>query len=449
MTSQTIQLPPLNDFNAWACFWYYDIGVNVIPTDAEKKKPKVTWKSLQKESLSEGLLNEWISQGLFKDGIGVITGNICRGKHIGKYLTAVDLDNKLAIVEFSNYGSTTICWQDITFAETRDTNKLHIYFITYEQIPDKAPDVTPEIIFKKKNNLAPSIEVKGSCKKLIYPTPNRGYHPLSPIEIIDFSKSHSDLINHISEICNKYGLTYIKKITDEQYAQYNILNDVTLTDDEIQKIVNLWIPYYRSGNRHVISEGTAGLYAKNGLTINTANKLSLELSRITYDDETRLVDVETTYNRLLENKSIQSIGLLEPIIGDGLPLILSKFHDILRPYNKEEDVVHNGSNISASSISMIAEPNHDKAQISDNPFIQLIARFIHERNKIRLEPKILLKEIILFATNQGLDYLKVIPQNSSWLGRTLTSNSDMLIKSGILLNMVRSNGRRYIILKTH
>ena len=35
MTSQTIQLPRLNDFNAWACFWYYDIGVNVIPTDAE------------------------------------------------------------------------------------------------------------------------------------------------------------------------------------------------------------------------------------------------------------------------------------------------------------------------------------------------------------------------------------------------------------------------------
>jgi hypothetical protein len=144
--TQTIQLPPLNDFNAWACFWYYDIGVNVIPTDAEKKKPKVTWKALQKESLSEGLLNEWISQGLFNDGIGVITGNICRGKHIGKYLTAVDLDNKLAIVEFSNYGGTTISWQDITFAETRDTSKLHIYFITYEQIPDKAPDVTPEII---------------------------------------------------------------------------------------------------------------------------------------------------------------------------------------------------------------------------------------------------------------------------------------------------------------
>jgi len=243
-------------------------------------------------------------------------------------------------------------------------------------------------------------------------------------------------------------LRYIKDILAyDQYAQYDILNDISLTDSEIQKVANLWVPYYKSGNRHDISVGTIGLYAKNGLTVNTAKKLSLELSRITYDDETRLVDVETTYNRLLENKSIQSIALLESIIGDGLPLILSKFHDILRPYNKEEDVVHNGSNISASSISMIAEPNHDKAQISDNPFIQLIARFIHERNKIRLEPKILLKEIILFATNQGLDYLKIIPQNSSWLGRTLTSNSDMLIKSGILLNIVRSNGRRYIILK--
>ena len=28
------QLPPLDNYNAWADFWYYVIGVNVIPAIA-------------------------------------------------------------------------------------------------------------------------------------------------------------------------------------------------------------------------------------------------------------------------------------------------------------------------------------------------------------------------------------------------------------------------------
>ena len=110
MTSQTIQFPPLNDFNKWAYFWYHDVGMNVIPTDAKKKLPVVKWSKFQNESIPEELFIQWINQGIFRNGIGVITGKIWRGKHVGKYLTAVDLDNRLAIDEFSNYGGTKVCW---------------------------------------------------------------------------------------------------------------------------------------------------------------------------------------------------------------------------------------------------------------------------------------------------------------------------------------------------
>ena len=48
-------------------------------------------------------------------------------------------------------------WQDITLTEARDgKDKLHLYFITYEQIPDKQVDNAPEMIDKKDANLAPS-----------------------------------------------------------------------------------------------------------------------------------------------------------------------------------------------------------------------------------------------------------------------------------------------------
>ena len=138
MTSQIIQFPPLDEFNQWVNFWYYNVGMNVIPTNAEKKLPIVKWSQYQNESIAEELLTQWIHEERFKNGIGVITGKIWRGRHADKYLTAVDLDNKLAIDEFSNCGGTKVRWQDITFTETRDgKDKLHLYFITYVQIPDK------------------------------------------------------------------------------------------------------------------------------------------------------------------------------------------------------------------------------------------------------------------------------------------------------------------------
>ena len=81
-------------------------------------------------------------------------------------------------------------------------------------------------------------------------------------------------------------------------------------------------------------------------------------------------------------------------------------------------------------------------------FIQLIIGFIHEqRYEIRLEPKVLLKELKSFAISKSLDYHKSLPQDPSWLIRRLRSHRDILKEAGLILDMHRSNGRRYIILK--
>jgi hypothetical protein len=64
-------------------------------------------------------------QGLFKEGLGTITGRIWRGKNAGKHLTCIDKDNELAIREFS----TGFHWEDITIVEGRKeiSNKSHTY----------------------------------------------------------------------------------------------------------------------------------------------------------------------------------------------------------------------------------------------------------------------------------------------------------------------------------
>src|SRR5215831_7787794 len=81
---------------------------------------------------------------------------------------------------------------------------------------------------------------------------------------------------------------------------------------------------------------------------------------------------------------------------------------------------------------------------NSNSFIQLIIGFIHEqRYEIRLEPKILLKELKLFAISHSLDYHKSLPQDPSWLVRRLRSYRDILKEASLILDMHRSNGRRY------
>jgi hypothetical protein len=35
------RLPPLGDYNGWADFWRYKIGINVIPAKTRDKKPLI------------------------------------------------------------------------------------------------------------------------------------------------------------------------------------------------------------------------------------------------------------------------------------------------------------------------------------------------------------------------------------------------------------------------
>ena len=68
----------LTSTNDWAKFWYYDIGVNVIPANTREKKPMFGWKQLQNNPLSEEGFQRWIDQDAFKDGLSIIPGKVWR-----------------------------------------------------------------------------------------------------------------------------------------------------------------------------------------------------------------------------------------------------------------------------------------------------------------------------------------------------------------------------------
>ena len=98
----------LYTINRWADFWRDDIGVNVIPAVSINKKPLVEWKedprgNWQVEAIPQEIHDEWKNKEMFKSGMAIICGKIFRGAYKGKYLCAIDCDNRLAIDEITKF----------------------------------------------------------------------------------------------------------------------------------------------------------------------------------------------------------------------------------------------------------------------------------------------------------------------------------------------------------
>ena len=95
----------INSINYWTDFWYYQIGVNIIPADTKNKKTYENWSQLQDKSIPEELHEKRKKNGEYNKGIAIVTGPIWRGKNKGKYLNGIDCDNKKAIEEIFTNGS--------------------------------------------------------------------------------------------------------------------------------------------------------------------------------------------------------------------------------------------------------------------------------------------------------------------------------------------------------
>jgi hypothetical protein len=152
-------------FNKAADFWYYEIGVNVIPINSQEKVTYVKWSEFQGNSISEEQYLRWKAEGAFNQGMAIIAGKIWRGKYKGKYLVCIDIDNKKGVEEFlSHFGEidTIEKLSSKTIVEWHKDNptKVHIYFIVEKPLTKKSG-----ITVRDKDKLMvedeiPAIEVK-------------------------------------------------------------------------------------------------------------------------------------------------------------------------------------------------------------------------------------------------------------------------------------------------
>src|SRR5687768_13858119 len=106
----TPTMPPLTNYNAWADYWRYDRGLNVIPAKTKIKKTYIEWKQsgYQDNPISEEQHNEWKLTNAFAEGMAVITGKVWRGEHMDEYFNCIDCDNRKAVEEFCTRNDQTI-----------------------------------------------------------------------------------------------------------------------------------------------------------------------------------------------------------------------------------------------------------------------------------------------------------------------------------------------------
>lgn len=285
---------PTTDYNAGAKFWYYSIGVNVIPAKTRIKKTFIFWKEngYQTEPISEKQFQEWIDNDDFRDGMAVILGKVWRGENAGKYLTFIDLDNHLAIHEFCTRNGVTVPIERISrkfiIEQHKDNpNKAHVLF--YSEIPftGKSNDAAKIPDFKRKldENLIPGFEIKGQGNHgIVFCTPSihqDGEHyeiiGVRIPEVLSATNAH-EMMEHIDNICKRYGLNYLNKRID--------VDGENISQLSIRDVFNLDLKTTEGNNRHLRE-----LRLDDSLILKLRDRMSLDHIKIFAKAATDIVNV--------------------------------------------------------------------------------------------------------------------------------------------------------------
>ena len=204
-----------NNYNEWLDFYFYEIGVNVIPADTENKETYENWSQWQDKPIPKELHEQRKRNGEYKKGIAIVTGPIWRGKNKGKYLNGIDCDNKKAIEEICTKNGKTISLQELakwTIVEQHKDNldKAHIYIMSTRPFKNKSSTATNLELEKKiDNNDIPAIEVK--CEKHIMFTAPSIHKDGYPYEVLGAKEPVlcDDFEIHLYNIFKKYNIEYL------------------------------------------------------------------------------------------------------------------------------------------------------------------------------------------------------------------------------------------------
>jgi hypothetical protein len=198
-------------FVKYAKYWYHEIRLNVIPFDtANKRSVLLTYTEYQNKRIPLTVFNEWIEKGLFEKGMAIFPGKIYLDNNEEWYWVAIDLDSKKAIDEFCSIFGNDISLKELSekfIVEQHKDNldRAHLSLISPIPFPNKGVDSKIGLEIKSRGEhgimfVAPSPHKNGFPYEIM-----RTYNPSR----ITLSNAF-EMIEHIRNICKKYGLEYAR-----------------------------------------------------------------------------------------------------------------------------------------------------------------------------------------------------------------------------------------------
>ena len=160
-------------------FWFYQVGVNVVPVDSRSKSTTKRWAAEQNEAMMPEVYEQMKKDGDYIQGAAVVTGKVWRGPNTGYYLAGIDFDNKIAIDAFLQESKIGPEEKEVPTVEElskyillerhKDTSeKLHAYVYGKHPFKNKASDRGRPWFNEER---MPAIEVKGT-KSLMFCSPS-------------------------------------------------------------------------------------------------------------------------------------------------------------------------------------------------------------------------------------------------------------------------------------
>lgn len=325
-------------------YFYYQMGINLIPMDSRNKRPLVNWKEWQDKVIPNEIFEKLKNEGLFKNGFALFTGRIWRGPNRGKYLICIDIDNNGGMEEFVASFTEIKSIQELSQHtlvvqhEDAKSERAHIYMIVEKPIHKICGISTISIINKEINSELPAIEVKTDSSTLLIGPGSlhkNGFHyeiqGTKSIQILDDKKT-SLLKTALDNICLKYNGNYTKypslpslqEMDEDDYLVYagnnrhlNLLRKIdswyslsnkVLTFDELFKRAMTWNDLHC---KPPLDENEASILVKQSMGwINTKIDSSLDKG----NDNSKV-----KYEFQKENPKIESIVVDKERIFDKIP----------------------------------------------------------------------------------------------------------------------------------
>jgi P4 family phage/plasmid primase-like protien len=233
--------------NQWADFWFYIIGVNIIPFDTQKRIPIIhNYDSYQHEPIPIEIYDQWKREGKFRKGIAIILGKVHRGKNKDQYLIGIDIDKEKGLREFltkNNRHTELQKFAEKTIVEQHkdELTKAHIYFYTPVPFPQKTPDLILGIEVKSRGDhgimfVSTSIHKNGFNYEII----GDAKEPL-----LLSSSQAIELIRHLDNICIKHGIKYLEK------ERNKILTEPLKKIIKTLKVESEFQHFIHEGQRHI------------------------------------------------------------------------------------------------------------------------------------------------------------------------------------------------------